>query len=259
MTGEIVSASEPQALRTFGSILYNSRSPRWVPSVRLLCPAARAGGHDQGIRFPWGFPERHTVIRVVLDRPSAARTHNASRVVEYLLSIVSSVCMLPPEGLLLPQLDARLVEAFGVLCASEPSVLDRFPEVGGAAVRALLQSKPLDELCRMSNSLKVDISMCDNRADLIQAMLDKQERIPVDGEYTSLRTNNVSCECDENGRIPNVSFIKLYVKHPVSFRSCARCRDQHRHQHRPRIARDLAEPFPLSGDGPSDQDQPEGT
>eukprot|EP00752_Nemacystus_decipiens_P004736 g4315.t1 len=111
--------------------------------------------------------------------PSEAQTPTGRRVVEYLLSTASSICMLPPEGLILPQLDSRLVEAFGVLCSSEPANLDRFPEVGGAAVRALLQPKPLDDLCRMSHSLGVDISRCDNKADLIQAMLDTGAPIDV--------------------------------------------------------------------------------
>lgn len=108
---------------------------------------------------------RYSTTRAV----PVVRTENGSRVVKYLLSIVSSVCILPPEGLLLPQLDDRLVEAIGVLRCSEPSMLDRFPEVGGAALGALLQSKPLDNLCRMSK-LGVDMMLCDNRADLIQGM-----------------------------------------------------------------------------------------
>eukprot|EP00903_Cladosiphon_okamuranus_P010116 g9580.t1 len=123
---------------------------------------------------------------------SRMRTRSGRRVVEYLLSIVSSICMLPPEGLLLPQLDDRLVKAFGVLCSSEPAVLDRFPEVGGAAVRALLQSKPLDELCRMSTFLEVDMTLCDNKADLIQGILDVRKSIPVDAAMDQVqvaRTN----------------------------------------------------------------------
>lgn len=81
--------------------------------------------------------------------------------------------MLPPEGVLLPQLDDRLVETFGIVCASSPTtLLDRYPEVGGAALRALLQSIPLDQLCRTSKGLHVDISLCDNKADIIQSLLD---------------------------------------------------------------------------------------
>ncbi|CAB1109565.1 unnamed protein product [Ectocarpus sp. CCAP 1310/34] len=143
--------------------------------------------------------------------PCAARTRNGILVVEYLLSIVSSVCMLPPEGLLLPQLDDRLVKAFGVLCSSEPSILDRYPEVGGAAVRALLQTKPLDELCRMSKSLGVDIALCDNRADLIQGMLDKRKSIPVDAvmdEVTKTSQRESSIDVDSNSDDDPIQSLK---------------------------------------------------
>lgn len=112
--------------------------------------------------------------------PSVADTPTGRRVVEYLLGVASSICMLPPEGLLLPQLDPKLAEAFGVLCCSQPSLLDKFPEVGGAAMRALLQAKPLDDLCRMSNLLGVNVSLCDNKADIIQALLDEGK--PMGGE-----------------------------------------------------------------------------
>ncbi|CAN0033436.1 unnamed protein product [Ectocarpus sp. 6 AP-2014] len=103
---------------------------------------------------------------------TAAHTPTWSNVVCYLLELSSSICLLPPEGLVLGELDPGLVEAFGELCCSQPSLLDRFPEVGGAAWRALLQAKPLDELCRTSNAAEVDISLCNNKADLIQALLD---------------------------------------------------------------------------------------
>lgn len=111
---------------------------------------------------------------------SAADTPTGRRVVEYLLSVASSICMLPPEGLLLPQLDARLVEAFGVRCCSQPSLLDKFPEVGGAAIRAVLQAKPIDDLCRISTLSEVDVSLCDKKADIIQALLDGGK--PIDSE-----------------------------------------------------------------------------
>lgn len=111
---------------------------------------------------------------------TAAHTPTWSNVVRYLLELSSSICLLPPEGLVLGELDPGLVEAFGELCCSQPSLLDRFPEVGGAAWRALLQAKPLDELCRTSNAAEVDISLCNNKADLIQALLDAGK--PVGGE-----------------------------------------------------------------------------
>ncbi|CAM9598880.1 unnamed protein product, partial [Hapterophycus canaliculatus] len=85
--------------------------------------------------------------------PSAAHDSTWTAVVTYLLDMASAICILPPEGVLLPHLDPQLVKAFGELCSSQPSLLDRFPEVGGAALRALLQAKPLHELCRMSLAL----------------------------------------------------------------------------------------------------------
>lgn len=109
-----------------------------------------------------------------LVNPFSADDPDCRKVVIFLLDIVSSICMLPPEGVLLPQLDSRLVEAFGIICASSPTpLLDRYPEVGGAALRALLQSMPLDKLCRTSKFLHVDISLCDNKADIIQSLLDE--------------------------------------------------------------------------------------
>ncbi|CAN0154217.1 unnamed protein product [Ectocarpus sp. 6 AP-2014] len=104
---------------------------------------------------------------------SAVLTSTWEEVVIYLLDIASSICILPPEGVLLSPLDSQLVEAFGVLCASQPSLRDRFPEVGGASLRTLLQAKTLNELCHASNVLKVDTSRCDNKADLIQRLLDE--------------------------------------------------------------------------------------
>ncbi|CAM9500557.1 unnamed protein product, partial [Hapterophycus canaliculatus] len=112
--------------------------------------------------------------------PSAAHDSNWTAVVTYLLDMASAICILPPEGVLLPHLDPQLVEAFGKVCSSQPSLLDRFPEVGGAALRALLQAKPLHELCRVSTALEVDTSLCDNKVDVIQALFD--ERKPMDGE-----------------------------------------------------------------------------
>lgn len=109
------------------------------------------------------------------------------KVVTFLLNIVSSICLLPPEGLLLSQLDGRLAEAFGIMCASEPKeLLHRYPEVGGAAVRALLESMPLNSLCRTSNLLNVDISICSNKADVIQSLLDAGEPMD-DGECIRLQ------------------------------------------------------------------------
>ncbi|CAN0100502.1 unnamed protein product [Scytosiphon promiscuus] len=110
--------------------------------------------------------------------PSAIRDSTWTMVVTYLLDIASAICILPPEGVLLPELDPLLVESFGVVCSTQPSLLDRFPEVGGAALRVLLQKKPLDELCRMSTALKVDTSLCDNKADVIQALFDGRK--PMD-------------------------------------------------------------------------------
>lgn len=104
---------------------------------------------------------------------------NCRKVVTYLLDIASSICVLPPEDVPLPQLDTRLVEAFGILCASDPGLfLGRYPEMGEAALRALLGSMPSDELNRASNMLGLDVSMCENRADVIQSVLDSEK--PMD-------------------------------------------------------------------------------
>ncbi|CAN0269907.1 unnamed protein product [Scytosiphon promiscuus] len=142
--------------------------------------------------------------------PSQARTPTGSRVVEFLLNAASAVCLLPPEGLLLQPLDPRLVEAFGVLCSRKPSLLDRFPEVGGAAVRALLQAKPLDELCRISNSLEVDISSCDNRADLIQAMLDERKDIDAAMNPVFPRTDLSETSGDRGSSNPDDDSIQSF-------------------------------------------------
>ncbi|CAM9681303.1 unnamed protein product [Ectocarpus fasciculatus] len=108
---------------------------------------------------------------------SAVLTSTWNQVVVYLLDIASSICILPPEGVLLSPLDSQLVEAFGILCASQPSLLDRFPEIGGAALRTLLQAKTLKELFHASNALNVDTSRCDNKADLIQGLLDEGKQL----------------------------------------------------------------------------------
>lgn len=84
--------------------------------------------------------------------PASAATPDGKKVSAMLLSLVSCVRVLPPDNEpVLPYLDQRLSPAFGVLCASEPELCRRYPDVGGASVRAALEGN----LCWTSASWRV--------------------------------------------------------------------------------------------------------
>lgn len=94
--------------------------------------------------------------------PAAAATPDGKRVLTMLLSLVSSVCVFPPESEpVLPHLDQRLLQAFGALCASEPELYSRYPEVGGVSATAALEGMSLLDLCLLARNHEVDISRCD--------------------------------------------------------------------------------------------------
>lgn len=94
--------------------------------------------------------------------PAVLATPDGKRVTSMLLSLVSSVCVFPPESEpVLPRLDQRLLRAFGTLCESEPELYRKYPEVGGVSTTAVLEGKSLLDLCLLARDHDVDISRCD--------------------------------------------------------------------------------------------------
>lgn len=110
-------------------------------------------------------------------------TPDGNKVSAFLRNVVSSVCSLPPEGdLILPGLDQRLLPAFSSLCASESCLSRRYPEVAGVAER---MNKTMPELCLLAGDLKVDVSGCESKGEVVQArlwsgkVLVQQEPVPT--------------------------------------------------------------------------------
>lgn len=112
-----------------------------------------------------------------------------------MLNIVSCVCVLPPETeLVVPYLDKRLVLALGGLCAADPVVRRRYPEVGGNAVRAMLETKTLSNLCLLSREVNVDTTCCETKAEVIQSLLDSGKSLkpaPATAERALLESKTV--------------------------------------------------------------------
>lgn len=68
------------------------------------------------------------------DTEFANITTEKLKVVEFLMDIASFISLLPPENVVLPSLDDRLVKVFGCLCVWKPEMLQRYPELGRAVL-----------------------------------------------------------------------------------------------------------------------------
>ena len=63
------------------------------------------------------------------------------------MDITSFISLLPPENVILPSLDDRLIQVFGSLCVWKPEMLQRYPELGRAAL-LFYRSRTSDDLER---------------------------------------------------------------------------------------------------------------
>lgn len=151
----------------------------------MLCPASAR--QTESPRASKSYAANETLAGIVqvlaplwVDKARSA-TPDGKEVMSFLLNVVSCVYLLPPESeLTLPCLDIRLLPAFASLCASEPYLSRRYPEIAGVAVRI---DKTMTELCLLAGELKVDVSKCENKDEVVQALLTSERLlVPVSGK-----------------------------------------------------------------------------
>lgn len=107
--------------------------------------------------------------------PSRVAAPEGTKVSSFLLNVVCCVDALPPESeATLPALNTRLLPALGVVCSRDPALSYKYPEIGERAVKAMLASKTLMDLCVMARENFVDISHCESKADVIDSILDSE-------------------------------------------------------------------------------------
>lgn len=79
------------------------------------------------------------------------------------------MCALPSEAEnVLARLDVRLFPAFSLLCARDPSLCHRYPEVASVAES---MTKKMPDLCLLAGALGVDVSGCEKKEEVVQALL----------------------------------------------------------------------------------------
>ncbi|CAB1105732.1 unnamed protein product [Ectocarpus sp. CCAP 1310/34] len=119
--------------------------------------------------------------------PSRSGTVEERKVLSFLLNVVSCVCVLPPENVpVLPELDSRLLPAFGALCASEPELRRLYPDVGGAAVKAMLEEKTMQSLFELATEVGADVTACTSKDGVIE-ILSTSERDLVPTQATACK------------------------------------------------------------------------
>lgn len=119
--------------------------------------------------------------------PACATTSDGKKVLSFLLNLVSCVCVLPPEAApIFPDLDRRLLPAMGTLCASEPELCRRYPEVGNMSLGAALERKSMLDLCMLAQENDVDITHCD-KTPVIRALVSSGKAIGSKAMATSVQ------------------------------------------------------------------------
>lgn len=93
---------------------------------------------------------------------AGATTPDGQKTLSVLLSLVSSICVYPPESMdILPDLNKDLLTAFGALCATNPELRREYPDLAGISTTAFLQGKAILDLCQLARENDVDLSPCD--------------------------------------------------------------------------------------------------
>ncbi|CAB1108795.1 unnamed protein product [Ectocarpus sp. CCAP 1310/34] len=127
---------------------------------------------------------------------SRGASADGPKVLAFLLNLVSCVCALPPVAEpVLPDLDKRLLPAFGTLCATEPEIYRMYPEVGGVAARALLAIQTMRDLFELADEVDVDVAKCTSKDEVIQILLASGKalfRAPATGVKAMLEGQTVS-------------------------------------------------------------------
>ncbi|CAM9931760.1 unnamed protein product, partial [Ectocarpus fasciculatus] len=114
--------------------------------------------------------------------PSRASTADGKKTVSFLLNIVSCVRALPPESVpVLPNLDKRLLPAFGALCSAEPELRRMYHTVAGVAVRAMLEQQTMKGLFHLAEEVDVDVDACTTKESVVQALLVSGKRLLPSG------------------------------------------------------------------------------
>lgn len=149
--------------------------------------------------------------------PALAGTPDGKKTLQYLLDIVSSICLLPPEGEpVIPQVDDRLLAALGLLCATEPTLCQRYVEIGSQAVQAMLAHKPMRELCLLADRIDVDVNSCETKAGIIQLLLESGKTLLPDAAPSTPNATPTVPRPEISVRLPEPDKEVLMVV----FRSC---------------------------------------
>lgn len=129
--------------------------------------------------------------------PAGVAAPEGTKVSSFLLNAVCCVDALPPKSeATLPALNPRLIPALGVVCSRDPQLNYKYPDIGKGAVKAMLASITLMDLCVMARENFVDISRCETKDDVIDMILDSEvalapptvnPRLGPDGIATGMR------------------------------------------------------------------------
>lgn len=118
--------------------------------------------------------------------PTMTQTTDVKHFIHFLLDVVFDICRLPPvEENVLGFLDERLVPLFGAFCAQDTTLASRYTSVAHAAMRASLQAKTIGELCRLSIAMDIDTSRCEDKTDIVRALLFSGKALVSGGDMES--------------------------------------------------------------------------
>lgn len=140
--------------------------------------------------------------------PSRAATPDGRKALSFLLNVVSSVCVLPPEKEpVLPHLDKRLLPALGALCSAEQELRLVYPKLARIAVKAMLEEKTIRGLLKLADEVDVDVETCSSKAEMVEALLDSGKSLvtrPATAS-TTLLLKNASVETPVDPEMPATS------------------------------------------------------
>ncbi|CAM9505455.1 unnamed protein product [Scytosiphon promiscuus] len=110
--------------------------------------------------------------------PSRATSPDGKKTLSFLLNVVSSVCVLPPEDEpVVPHLDKRLLLALGGLCSADLELRSMYPELATTAMRAMLEENTIRGLLQLADEVHVDVDSCITKREMVEALLDSGKRL----------------------------------------------------------------------------------